>query len=67
MMTTTIHIRGMSCNHCVQAVTKALRDLPGLKNIEINLRSGTAVLQHLGTLDMNAVRDKIEKAGYELV
>jgi|UniRef100_A0A7C4ES18 copper chaperone len=65
-MTTTIHIKGMSCNHCVQAVSKALQSLPGLKNVEVNLNTGTAVLEHTESLDMNAVRDKIEKAGYEL-
>jgi copper chaperone len=65
-MTTTIHIKGMSCNHCVQAVSKALQSLPGLKNVEVNLNAGTAVLEHTESLDMNAVRDKIEKAGYEL-
>ncbi|MGB9617086.1 MAG: heavy-metal-associated domain-containing protein [Desulfomonilaceae bacterium] len=66
-MTTTIHIKGMSCNHCVQAVSKALQDLPGLTKVEVNLNAGAATLEHTKPLDMNAVRDRIEKAGYELV
>lgn len=66
-MTTTIHIKGMSCNHCVQAVTRALQDLAGLQRIEINLESGTATLEHRDPLDMKQVRHQIEMAGYELV
>ncbi len=66
-MTTTIHIKGMSCNHCVQAVSKALQELPGLTKVEVNLNAGAATLEHTEPLDMNVVREKIEKAGYELV
>ncbi len=65
-MTTIIHIKGMSCNHCVQAVTKALRDIEGVQKVEINLSSGSATLEHINPLDMKVVRAKVEKAGYEL-
>ncbi len=65
-MTTTIHINGMSCNHCVQAFSKALQDLPGVEKIEVHLNAGTAILEHTEPLDMDAVQDRVEKAGYEL-
>jgi copper chaperone len=66
-MMTTIGIRGMSCKHCVQAVAKALHDLPGLNKVEINLETGTASLDHDDSLDRALVKDRILKAGYEVV
>jgi copper chaperone len=66
-MMTTIGIKGMSCKHCVQAVSKALQDLPGLSKVEINLETGTASLDHDDSLDITLVKDRIQKAGYEVV
>lgn len=65
-MTTTVRIKGMSCNHCVQAVAKALQDLPGLTKVEINLSTGVASLDHDDDLDIKAVQDRIVNAGYEI-
>jgi len=36
-MMTTINIRGMSCNHCVMAVTEALNEIDGVKDIKVDL------------------------------
>ena len=33
----TIKIKGMSCNHCVMAVTKALNEIAGIKNVKVDL------------------------------
>ncbi|MGB5233404.1 MAG: cation transporter, partial [Desulfoprunum sp.] len=32
----TIKIKGMSCQHCVAAVTKALSELPGISNVKVD-------------------------------
>ena len=37
-----IHVEGMSCQHCVKAVTKALSDLPGTTKVKVDLKAGTA-------------------------
>jgi copper chaperone len=64
---TTIKINGMSCNHCVMAVTKALNEIDGIKDAEVDLATGEATFEERGSVDMNAVREAIKKAGYELV
>jgi copper chaperone len=64
---TTIKINGMSCNHCVMAVTKALNEIDGIKDVEVDLATGEATFEERGPVDMNAVREAIKKAGYELV
>ena len=64
---TTIKIKGMSCNHCVMAVTKALKEIDGIKDIKVDLGKGEATFEEVNPLDMNIVRERIKKAGYEVV
>lgn len=62
----TIKIKGMSCNHCVMAVTKALGQIEGLNNIRVDLASGEASFDETKPVDMKLVAESIRKAGYEL-
>ncbi len=64
---TTIKIKGMSCNHCVMAVTKALNEIEGIKNVKVDLAKGEAVFDEIKPIDMDLVRKGIKKAGYEVV
>jgi len=64
---TTIDIKGMSCNHCVMAVTEALNEIDGVKDIKVNLAKGEATFDETMPVDMNTIREKIKKAGYEVV
>ena len=64
---TTIKIKGMTCNHCVMAVTKALGEIEGVKDVKVNLEKGEAVFEEAKPVDMNIVRERIKKAGYEVV
>ena len=62
-----IKIKGMSCNHCVMAVTKALNEIEGIKNVKVDLAKGKADFDEAKTPDMDLVRKAIRKAGYEVV
>ena len=62
----TIKIKGMSCNHCVMAVTKALGRIEGIANIRVDLASGEATFDEMKPVDMKLVTEGIRKAGYEL-
>ena len=62
-----IKIKGMSCNHCVMAVTKALNEIEGVRDVKVNLSKGEATFEETGAVDLNMVKDKIKKAGYEVV
>ena len=64
---TTIKIKGMSCNHCVMAVTKALNEIEGVKKVKVDLAAGEATFDETTAADMNTVQEKVKKAGYEIV
>ncbi|MCK4486099.1 MAG: heavy-metal-associated domain-containing protein [Desulfobacterales bacterium] len=64
---TTIKIKGMSCNHCVMAVTKALNEVEGIQNVKVDLAKGEAAFDEKKPIGMDLVRERIKKAGYEVV
>jgi copper chaperone len=63
----TVKIKGMSCNHCVMAVTKALNGIEGIKNVKVDLAKGEATFDNEKPIDAKVIKDAIEKAGYEVV
>ncbi len=62
----TITIKGMSCQHCVQAVTKALADIPGIKNVQVSLEKGEASFEEEYPVDMETIKKAVQEAGYSL-
>ena len=62
----TIKINGMSCNHCVTAVTKALSEIDGIKDVTVDLSTGEASFVEEKPVDMDIVKKIIEKAGYKV-
>lgn len=65
-MARTIRIKGMSCAHCVMAVTKALKGIEGVENVSVNLERGEATFDETRPVSMETLRRRIEDAGYEL-
>lgn len=61
----TIQIKGMSCQHCVASVTKALEELPGISDVQVNLDSGEALYQ--GEVDEQKIRQAIDNIGFEVI
>jgi copper chaperone len=64
---TTITVKGMSCNHCVMSVTKALEALPGVASVKVDLLSGKATFEETAPVDLAAAKKAIEKIGFEVV
>jgi len=62
-MATMLNITGMTCNHCVGAVTKALQAVPGVEKAAVNLESGTARVE--GKASPDALIRAVEKEGYK--
>lgn len=60
----TLKIKGMSCQHCVGAVQKALGKFPGLSQIDVNLEAGEATFVNNG-VDRQQLRAAISKIGFE--
>lgn len=67
IVTTTYSVEGMTCEHCVRAVTTELVILPGVQSVDVNLESGAVTVTSDGPLDESAVREAVDEAGYELV
>jgi copper chaperone CopZ len=62
----TYRVQGMSCEHCVRAVTLELLATPGVAAVDVDLALGRVVVT--GTaLDDDAVRAAVDEAGYEVV
>jgi copper chaperone CopZ len=69
-LTTTYAVDGMTCAHCVHAVTTELAGLPGVKDVLVELAPGatsevTVVSDE--PLPADAVRAAVDEAGYTLV
>jgi copper chaperone len=63
----SIKIKGMSCQHCVMAVTKAIAALDGVKDVNVDLNSGVATYEEVKAVDPKIVAASVKKAGYEIV
>ena len=63
----TVKIKGMSCNHCVMAVTRALNEIHGIKDVKVDLAKGEATYDEVKPVDLDIVKAQIAKAGYEVV
>ncbi len=61
---TTVSIKGMSCSHCVASTKKALEEIPGISNVNVNLENNEASFD--GDVDTNIVKEAIEKIGFEI-
>jgi copper chaperone CopZ len=64
--TTVYGVNGMSCGGCAGAVQRSLAALPGVREVEIDLDAKRAVVVSDGPLEVAAVRDAVERAGYQL-
>lgn len=63
----SVKIKGMTCGHCVMAVTKALNAVDGVRDIHVDLKTGTATYEEMKPVDSNVVAAAIKKAGYDIV
>ena len=65
-VTSTYTVTGMTCSHCVQAVTEELTALPGVSDVRIDLSAGAVTVTSEEPLADDAVRAAVDEAGYEL-
>ena len=62
--TATYTVVGMTCNSCVNKVTKAVTDIEGVLDVDVDISDGT--LQVSGHIDDSAIRGAVAQAGYTL-
>jgi copper chaperone len=67
MMPTTIYaVDGMTCDHCVRAVTTELTSLPDVSLVDVDLGSGAVAVTSTTALERQAVEDAVDRAGCSL-
>ncbi|MCF6506283.1 heavy-metal-associated domain-containing protein [Blastococcus sp. MG754426] len=64
--TATWTVTGMTCGHCVNAVTEEVSQVPGVTDVEVDLATGGLTVSSEGPVDDGAVRAAVEEAGYEV-
>ena len=66
MITQEFQVAGMTCGHCVHAVTTELSKLDGVENVSVDLATGKVTVQSANTIPVDAAAAAIDEAGYEL-
>ena len=63
-MNQTFQVQGMSCGHCVGAVTQAVRSVDPQAEVKVDLASGQVDVQ--SQQDRAAIARAIEEEGYKV-
>lgn len=67
LMKKEMHIEGMNCGHCTSSVDKALRALPGVKEVTVDLASKTATLQAEQNISNETLKKAVTDLGFQVV
>ncbi|WP_221088641.1 CopZ family metallochaperone [Deinococcus aquaedulcis] len=57
-----LDVTGMTCGHCQTAVTKTLKSVPGVDDVQVNLQTGKAVVQ--GAAQPEQLIAAVQEEGY---
>jgi len=62
-----LNVKGMSCEHCVKAVTNALNGVSGVTDIVVSLKENTASFSYDPALaPLETIRAAIREEGFEV-
>lgn len=64
--TATYTVSGMTCGHCVNAVSSEIAKLPGVSSVDVDLESGRVTVASAQPLDDGVLRAAVDEAGYEV-
>ena len=67
MTTERFQVPGVSCQHCVNAITKEVSALPGVQRVQVTLDDKTVIVEHSEQVSTSAVIAAINEAGYDEV
>jgi copper ion binding protein len=67
MITTRYAVKGMTCGHCVSAVSAEVGRIGGVTGVDVDLATGSVTVTSAAPLDDAEVREAVDEAGYELV
>ncbi|RDU22012.1 copper chaperone CopZ [Anaerosacchariphilus polymeriproducens] len=65
---TILNVEGMSCSHCVNAITKAVGALDGVSNVDIDLNAKkVSVSYDSSNVSLDTIKSTIEDEGYDVI
>lgn len=68
MTTSVLKVDGMSCEHCVKAIKKALGEITGVNNVSVDLQRKIVAVEHDHVkAKLSLIKSVIEDQGYEVV
>lgn len=66
MTSTTYRVTGMTCDHCVRAVSSEVARIDGVTEVQVDLATGEVTVTSEAALATDDVRAAVDEAGYEL-
>jgi len=66
MSTATYTVTGMTCTHCVNAVSEEVGAVPGVTDVAVDLDSGALTVTSEAPVDDAAIAAAVDEAGYAL-
>lgn len=68
MEETILKVEGMSCEHCVKAVQKAVGALPGVENVLVDLENKTVKVKYNPAQSTkDRIKEEVDNQGYEVI
>lgn len=61
-----IKVTGMSCQHCVGAVTKALEAIDGISDVKVDLLSGKVEWKETTPVSIETIKNAVKAIGFEV-
>ncbi len=66
-MKKVVKIEGMSCNHCVMRVKKALSEISGVTEVVVELENRRAIVTCEGKVEESTLKETVEKLGFKVL
>ena len=62
-MESTYTVEGMTCGHCVAAVTEEVKQIPGVTDVQVDLESGSLKVASEVPVDFDRIVAAVAEAG----
>jgi copper chaperone len=62
----TYQVDGMTCGHCVNAVSTEIGALPGVEDVRVDLATGAVTVRSERPVPFDAIVRAVDEAGYQV-
>lgn len=64
-MIATYTVTGMTCGHCVKAISSEVGAIPGVSDVELSLETGKLAVHSEAPVDIDRIVEAVYEAGEE--